>query len=98
MNNLLIKLEEMWLYMHQVFNFRWRRSLYWFKRQNGICKSIENLNQNNGLDLILHTPGGSISDTESIIDYLNSSFNGNIRAIIPQMATSGGTMITCSCK
>lgn len=64
----------------------------------GFVTTIENLNSKKGLDLILHTPGGSISDTESIIDYLHSVFNGNIRAIIPQIAMSGGTMIACSCK
>ena len=59
---------------------------------------IENLNHSKGLDLILHTPGGSISDTESIIEYLHSIFKGDIRAVIPQMSMSGGTMIACSCK
>ncbi len=56
------------------------------------------LNVENGLDLILHTPGGDVAATESIIDYLNNIFDGNIRAIIPQLAMSGGTMIACSCK
>lgn len=64
----------------------------------GLISTVENLNPNIGLDLILHTPGGSISDTESIIDYLHSVFNGDIRAIIPQMAMSRGTMIACFCK
>lgn len=56
----------------------------------GFVTTIENLNSKKGLDLILHTPGGSISDTESIIDYLHSVFNGNIRAIIPQIAMPVG--------
>lgn len=64
----------------------------------GFVKVIENLDKSKGLDLILHTPGGSISDTESIIEYLHSVFKGDIRAIIPQMAMSGGTLIACSCK
>lgn len=51
-----------------------------------------------GLDLILHTPGGDVAATESIIDYLHSLYNGNIRAIIPQLAMSGGTLIALSCK
>ncbi|MDR0408697.1 MAG: hypothetical protein LBH45_07275 [Campylobacteraceae bacterium] len=51
-----------------------------------------------GLDLILHTPGGQVSATESLIDYLHSIFGTNIRAIIPQMAMSGGTMLACACK
>ena len=66
--------------------------------KNGFMEIIENLNHSKGLDLILHTPGGSISDTESIIEYLHSIFKGDIRAVIPQMSMSGGTMIACSCK
>ena len=54
--------------------------------------------QKKGLDLILHTPGGSIAATESIIEYLNNVFNGDIRAIVPQIAMSGGSMVACSCK
>ncbi|MBQ6099705.1 MAG: S49 family peptidase [Methanobrevibacter sp.] len=59
---------------------------------------IKDLDKSKGLDLILHTPGGSVNATESIIDYLHAVFGENIRAIIPQMAMSGGTMIACSCK
>lgn len=51
-----------------------------------------------GLDLILHTPGGSIAATESLVDYLHRIFRNDIRAIIPQIAMSAGTMIACSCK
>jgi len=51
-----------------------------------------------GLDLILHTPGGSIAATESLVDYLHKIFGNDIRAIVPQIAMSAGTMIACSCK
>lgn len=51
-----------------------------------------------GLDLILHTPGGDVAATESLVDYLHSLYNGNIRAIVPQLAMSGGTLIALSCK
>lgn len=51
----------------------------------------------NGLDLILHTPGGSIAATESLVDYLKRMFGRNMRAIIPQIAMSAGAMIACSC-
>jgi ClpP class serine protease len=61
--------------------------------KNGFMGMIHGLNTDKGLDLLLHTPGGSISATESIIDYLNEIFNGNIRAVIPQLAMSGGTMV-----
>lgn len=36
--------------------------------------------------------------TESLVDYLRSMFGTNIRAIVPQLAMSGGTMIACACK
>jgi ClpP class serine protease len=51
-----------------------------------------------GLNLILHTPGGSISATESIVDYLHRMFQEDIIAIIPQIAMLAGTMIACSCR
>lgn len=51
-----------------------------------------------GLDLILHTPGGDVAATESLIDYLQYLYDGNVRAIVPQMAMSGGTLIALSCK
>ena len=35
--------------------------------------------------------------TESIVDYLHSMFK-DIRAIVPQLAMSGGTMIACACN
>lgn len=66
--------------------------------KNGFIAMCEGLDFKKGLDLILHTPGGSIAATESTIDYLNNIFNGNIRAIVPQLAMSGGTMIACSCR
>lgn len=57
--------------------------------------TINGLDTERGLDLILHTPGGDIGATESLIDYLRQKFGSNIRAIVPQLAMSGGTMIAC---
>ena len=65
--------------------------------KNGFMNCIHKLDKEKGLDLILHTPGGDIAATESLVDYLNQVFNSNIRAIIPQLAMSAGTMIACSC-
>ena len=59
---------------------------------------IHQLDRDKGLDLILHTPGGDTAATESIVDYLHNMFGNNIRAIVPQLAMSAGTMIACSCK
>ncbi len=60
--------------------------------------AIHRLDRNLGLDLILHTPGGQISATESLVNYLRKMFKDNIRAIVPQIAMSAGTMIACSCR
>ena len=45
------------------------------------------------LDLILHSPGGSIEAAESIGEYLRASFE-SIRVIVPQMAMSAATLLT----
>lgn len=66
--------------------------------KSGFMATIHGMDRAKGLDLILHTPGGSVTAAESIIHYLNSMFDGDVRAIIPQMAMSAGTMIACGCK
>lgn len=65
---------------------------------NAFMETVYKLDRGKGLDLILHTPGGDVSATEQIIKYLHSMFNGNIRAIIPQMAMSAGSMVAVSCR
>lgn len=65
---------------------------------NAFMATIHKLDCKKGLDLILHTPGGGISATEHIVYYLKEKFGNNIRAIIPQIAMSAGTMIACSCE
>ena len=64
----------------------------------GLMTTINKLDRTKGLDLILHTPGGETAATESIVDYLRNMFSTDIRAIIPQIALSAGTMIACACK
>ena len=66
--------------------------------KNGFMMAVHGLDKQKGLDLILHTPGGSIAATESLVNYLHKMFGTNIRAIVPQIAMSAGTMIACSCK
>lgn len=66
--------------------------------KNGFMMTVHKLDRSKGLDLFLHTPGGSISSTQSIVDYLHKMFGKDIRAFIPQIAMSAGTMIACSCK
>lgn len=66
--------------------------------KNGFMTTVHGLDTSKGLDLILHTPGGDVGATESLIDYLRQKFGTDIRAIVPQLAMSGGTMIACACK
>lgn len=66
--------------------------------KNGFMTVVKGLDKTKGLDLVLHTPGGEISATESIVVYLKSIFGDDIRAVVPQMAMSAGTMIACSCR
>jgi len=72
--------------------------------KNGFMMAVHKLDRTKGLDLFIHTPGGGISSTQSIVDYLHKMFRADknsvpdIRAIVPQMAMSAGTMISCSCR
>lgn len=59
---------------------------------------MQQLDASKGLDLVLHTPGGNVLAAEAIVTYLRKKFKTNIRAIVPQIAMSAGTMIACSCK
>lgn len=47
------------------------------------------------LDLILHSPGGSPEAAEAIVSYLRSRFS-HIRVIVPNLAMSAATMISCA--
>lgn len=64
----------------------------------GFMNAVKSLDCSLGLDLILHTPGGSPVAAESIVSYLRKKFDNNIRVIVPHLAMSAGTMIACSSK
>lgn len=64
----------------------------------GFMNAVKGLDCSKGLDLILHTPGGSPTAAEAIVTYLKSKFNKDIRVIVPQMAMSAGTMMACSSR
>ncbi|MDX2059475.1 MAG: hypothetical protein SFV24_16815 [Gemmatimonadales bacterium] len=66
--------------------------------KNGFMTVIHGLDRSKGLDLILHTPGGEPAATESLVEYLRAMFCEDIRAIVPELAMSAGTMIACACK
>lgn len=42
--------------------------------KNGLMTTIHKLDRTKGLDLVLHTQGGDIAATESLVDYLRSMF------------------------
>lgn len=65
---------------------------------NAFMENVHGLDKKKGLDLILHSPGGNLAATEQIIYYLNSYFDNNIRAIVPQMAMSAASLISVSCN
>ena len=66
--------------------------------KNAFMNAIHGMDRTKGLDIILHTPGGDIAATESLVSYLKQTFGDNIRAIIPQISMSAGTMLAISCK
>mgnify|MGYP003604502297 CR=1 FL=1 len=68
------------------------------KDKSGFMLAINKLDRAKGLDLILHTPGGDIAATESLVDYLYSMFGKDIRVIVPQISMSAGTMIAFASK
>ena len=51
--------------------------------------------EGDGLDLILHSPGGSPEAAEAVVSYLRSRFS-HIRVIVPQLAMSAATMVACA--
>lgn len=68
------------------------------KDKSGFMLTIHKMDKSIGLDLILHTPGGDLAATESVVDYLYSMFRHDIRVIVPQISMSAGTMIALSSK
>ena len=47
------------------------------------------------LDLILHSPGGSLEAAEALVLYLRTKFN-HIRVIVPQQAMSAASIMACA--
>lgn len=66
--------------------------------KSGFMAATHKMDKSKGLDLLLHTPGGDTGATESLGDYLRSMFGKDVRAIVPQLAMSAGTMLACACK
>ena len=66
--------------------------------KNAFMQACCGLDFSKGLDLILHTPGGELTATESIVYYLKKMFGNDIRVFVPQIAMSAGTMMALSAK
>jgi hypothetical protein len=66
--------------------------------KTGFMTTVHRMDRSLGLDLLLHTPGGGIAATQSIINYLQKMFGRNIRAFVPQIAMSAGAIMACCCK
>lgn len=61
----------------------------------GLMEVIHGLDGAAGLDLILHSPGGSPDAAEAMVHYIRSKFN-HVRVFVPQAAMSAATMVACS--
>ena len=101
-------------YLKEIFKYTGRNVIAyysgWLQRPNnsdtivndkdisGFMLNIHKLDRSKGLDLVLHTPGGNLAATEALVTYLKCMFDKNIRAIVPQLSMSAGTMIALSTK
>lgn len=101
-------------YLHKVFEITGRNTIAYYsgwlqkpqsagttvndKDKSGFMLAINKLDRKKGLDLILHTPGGDIAATESLVDYLYAMFDKDIRVIVPQISMSAGTMIAFAAR
>lgn len=61
--------------------------------KNGFMACFYQMDFSKGLDLFIHSPGGAVAATESIIHYIRAKFGANVRVFVPQLSMSGGTMI-----
>lgn len=61
----------------------------------GFMSALHGL-KGDSLDLILHSPGGSMEVADQIVQYLRAKYK-HIRAIVPQNAMSAATMLACAC-
>ncbi len=61
----------------------------------GFVEVFDGLPFSDGLDLILHLPGGSAEATEALVIFIRSRFT-DVRVFIPHLAMSAATMLACS--
>ncbi len=60
----------------------------------GFMSSLHNL-KGDTLDLVLHSPGGSLEAADQLVQYLRAKYK-HIRVLVPQSAMSAATMIACA--
>ena len=58
---------------------------------HGLMEVFKDLKPENGLDLILHSPGGDPTAADSLVRYMRSKFD-DVRVIVPVAAMSAATM------
>ena len=64
---------------------------------HGFMDVLYKLDTEKGLDLIIHSAGGSVEAAEGIADYLHQHFaERKIRIIVPNLAMSAATMLACA--
>lgn len=61
----------------------------------GLMEVVHGLDGSKGLDMILHSPGGSPEAAEAFVTYLRSKFT-HIRVVVPHLAMSAATMVACA--
>lgn len=61
----------------------------------GFMEVFHGMSPSKGLDLILHSPGGSAEAAEAMVSYMRSKF-ADVRIIVPHAAMSAATMLACS--
>lgn len=66
-----------------------------FEDVEALMEVVHGLDGAIGLDLILHSPGGSPDAAEAVVHYLRSKFS-DISVIVPQAAMSAATMMACA--
>jgi ATP-dependent protease ClpP protease subunit len=65
-------------------------------RQDLSCFMAASAGADSGeLDLVLHSPGGTVEAAEQIVTYLRRRFD-NIRVIVPDCALSSATLLACA--
>lgn len=61
----------------------------------GLMEVLNGLPHEKGLDIVLHSPGGSAEAVESLVKYVRSLF-ADVRVIVPHAAMSAATMLACA--